>query len=44
MSACKLELDIYTDPIEPLPAENLVPLLDELIATAKEISERGDIL
>lgn len=41
--ACKLELDIYTDPIEPLPAETLLPLLEELIATAKEISERGDV-
>lgn len=43
ISACKLELDIYTDPVEPLPAERLGQLLDELIFAAKEISEQGDI-
>lgn len=43
ISACKLELDIFTDPIEPLPAERVGQLFDELIVTAQEISERGDI-
>jgi len=39
----KLELDIYTDPIGPLPTECLAPLLDELVDAVNEISENGDV-
>jgi hypothetical protein len=39
----RLELDLYTDPIEPLPPETLEGLLDELVSAATEISEKGDV-
>ena len=41
--AVKLGLDIYSDPIMPLPAESMERLYKELISSAEEIMERGDI-
>jgi hypothetical protein len=39
----KLEFDIYTDPIQPIPAECLTPLFEELMSAVNEIIEQGDV-
>jgi hypothetical protein len=39
----KVELDIYTEPFTPIPAESLSPLFEELVSTAYEILADGDV-
>lgn len=43
MRAVRLELDIFTDPIKPLPSEELSNLFDELQGMSHEMMERGDL-
>jgi hypothetical protein len=41
--AVRLELDLYTEPITPIPAESMQALLTELSGHSREIVQRGDV-
>jgi hypothetical protein len=43
LAAVRLEIDLSTEPVRPLPSEDLPRLFDEMRALALEIMERGDV-